>query len=413
MDLLTSIANEFDIPFVRKDQKIWFFRTKGGTYYYDFVANNFIALGWDRIPASLIRDSQQGKEAKKAQIEQLYPLEKRPGLIFSQMDIFYNQMNTGDLVLIPDEGSKSISVGIIGKFVESIQRQSEDCNHEQCTYVHRRSVEWKKKIASCHDIYLFKALRAQQTISDVTDESSLILRNLFPVYISSGFIHFTFQKQTSANLSVASNVDLLSNIIRISDVTATLYGKESFSEELTMKTAVGSPGFLEIILPGNPIATISVGLILFAIRSFIGKEKNAEGGTTTGLLALISKINDLVNDHQNRKKIAADIRQTEANTKLSEAQTKKILAETELLQAQTAKANIEARRLELENEQIELLPSGKTTEDVRVEDEQLSIPDANAITGCVQAVDEYGCKICKAAKANGLSLGGEKIGKVG
>lgn len=38
MDLLTSIANEFDIPIVRKNQRVWFFRTRGGKYYYDCKA---------------------------------------------------------------------------------------------------------------------------------------------------------------------------------------------------------------------------------------------------------------------------------------------------------------------------------------------------------------------------------------
>ena len=413
MDLLTSIANEFNIPIIRKDQKIWFFRTKGGKFYYDFVTNNFIALGWDRIPSPLICDSQKGKEVKKAQIEKLYPQEKRPGLIFGQMDVFYNKMNIGDLVLIPDEGTKTIAVGIIGNFIEAVQRQSDDSEREQCAYMHRRSVEWKKEIDSCQDIYLFKALRAQQTISDVTTEAALICRNLFPAYISGDSIHFTFQKQTIENLGLASNVDLLSNIMQIADSTAALYGKESFSNELTMKTAVGSPGFLEIILPSSAVAAISISVILFMIRFFIGKEKTTEGGTATGLLAIITKVNELVNDHKNRKKIDAEIRQIDANTKLTEAQTEKILAEAVLIQSQTAKANAEARQLELENEQIAFLPSGKTTEEVRVEGEQLAVPDGNAIAECVKAVDGYGCKICKAAKANGLSFGGEKIGKVG
>ena len=37
MDLLTSIANEFDIPIIRKDQRVWFFRTRGGKYYKELL----------------------------------------------------------------------------------------------------------------------------------------------------------------------------------------------------------------------------------------------------------------------------------------------------------------------------------------------------------------------------------------
>ena len=133
MDLLTSIANEFDIPIVRKDQRVWFFRTRGGKYYYDFTTNGFIALGWDKISPVVIAGNSKTKEGKKKYIEGLYPEEKRPGLILSQMDVFYNRMHNGDLVLIPDEGTKTVSVGLIGDFVEKLVRKSENEDHAQCS----------------------------------------------------------------------------------------------------------------------------------------------------------------------------------------------------------------------------------------------------------------------------------------
>lgn len=91
---------------------------------------------------------------------------------------------------------------------------------------------------------LFKVLRAQQTISDVTADTKLVFRNLFPVYIFENTIHLSIQKPTQEELGLASNVELLSSIMQISDATAKLYGKKSFSNEMLMKTAIGSPGFL-------------------------------------------------------------------------------------------------------------------------------------------------------------------------
>lgn len=413
MDLVTSIASETNIPIIRKDQKIWFFRTKGGKFYYDFITNNFIALGWDIIPSSLITDEQKSREVKKAQIEKAYPEEKRPGLIFGQLDVFYNRMHVGDLVLIPDEGTKTVAIGKIGELAENIRRKTNVGEHEQCAFLHRRTVEWKRKIDVAQDVFLFKVLRAQQTISDVTDEATLVFRNLFPVYISGDFIHLTFQKETVENLSLSSNVDLLSNLIQITDAAAELYGRESIKKDLTMKTAVGSPGFLEVILPYNPVAVVSVSAILLMIRTFIGKEKNSDGTSATGLIALITKINELINDHQTRKKTDAEIRQIDANTKLIEAQTEKTLAEAALIKSETAKANAEARRIELENEQIAWLPSGKTTVEARSEGEQLVVPSPEAITKCARVFENCGGKICAAAKENGLSFGGEEIEKVG
>ncbi len=131
-----------------------FFRTKGGRFYYDFITNGFIALGWDLIPSNLITDAQKSREVKKLEIEKLYPEEKRPGLIFGQMDVFYNRMHDGDLVLISDEGTKTVAIGKIGDLVESVMRKPDDGEHAQCAFLHRRTVEWKKRIDVWQDIYL-------------------------------------------------------------------------------------------------------------------------------------------------------------------------------------------------------------------------------------------------------------------
>ena len=410
MDLLTSLANEFNIPIIRKDQKIWFFRTKGGKFYNDFIANKFIALGWDLIPDVLITNTQITKAAKKTEVEKVYPQEKRPGLILGQMDVFYNRMAIGDLVLIPDEGTKTVAVGILGDFIENLHRKSTNEDHTQCTFVHRRSVVWQKEIDAWQDIYLFKALRAQQTISDITNEGKLIFRNLYPVYISGDSVHLTFQKATISNLNLTSNLDFLSNLVQITDLTASLYGKDSFKQDLELKTAVGSPGFWEIILPRIPVSVISV---VYIIKYLIGQTEGADGQKETGLMAVTTKINELINDHQRRKQISAEIKLVEANTRLVDAQVVKTEAEAQLIMSQTAKANAEARRLEMENEQIKLLASGQTTEEARVEGEQLIVPDDATATERVRVIESCGCKLCKASKENGLSFNGESIGKVG
>jgi predicted Mrr-cat superfamily restriction endonuclease len=196
LDLLTVLANEFEIPIICQSQKVWFFRTKAGRFYNDFRKNSFIALGWDLISPDLITDNKKSKDAKKERIENIYPDEKRPGLIFGQMDVFYNQMKPGDLVIIPGEGSKEISIGRLGELAESVVRRFDNEDYPQCTYIHKRNVEWLKQVDAWQDIYLFKALRAQQTISDITEDAKLVFRNLFPIYISDNLIHLTLQKPT-------------------------------------------------------------------------------------------------------------------------------------------------------------------------------------------------------------------------
>lgn len=410
MDLLTEIANEFMIPIILKNQKIWFFRTKAGKYYYDFYQNNFIALGWDQVSPDLITDSLKGKESKKEIIEGLYPDHGRPGLILGQLDDFYNSMHSGDLVIIPSEGSKEIAIGILGDVVSKIKRIKKTDEHEECTFTHKREVNWKKQVSSLQDIYLFKALRAQQTISDITEEASLIFRNLYPVYISENAIHLTLQKPTNNNLSLADNVDLLSNIMNLVDATTELYGRPSFKNEIVMKTAVGSPGFMELIVPGVPVAAITIGII---IKFCIGKEKSPDGTTADGIMGLVAKINNLVNDYHARKKVDAEVKRINAETDLTKAQTAKTMAEAELIKAQVAKTNEEARSLALQNEQVALLPSGLTTEQQRIADEQLTTPKPALVSTFSENICKNAEKISTAASNNGLSYDGKLVEKVG
>lgn len=424
MDLLTSLVTEFNIPIIRKDQKVWFFRTKAGKFYYDFRRNGFIALGWNLISPELITSSNHSKDAKKSLIEKLYPDEKRPGLIFGQMDVFYNQMQVGDLVIIPSEGTKQITIGRIGNLIEKVERKADNVEYARCSYAHKRIVEWMKRVDAWQDVYLFKALRAQQTISDITEDAKLVFRNLFPVYVFEDSIHLTIQKPTQAELSLSSNVSLLSSIMQICDSTAQLYGQASFCDDMRMKTAVGSPGFLEIIWPEIPVATISVA---FIVKTLIGKQKNADGSLSDGVMAIIAKTNELVNDHHNRKKIDAETKKINAEASLTEVQvaktnaeveairanTAKTYAEAELIRAQAAKANAEAMNLARENEQIGWLSSGMTTEQQRLENEKLVIPGAKTAEPVVADIVNSGRKIRNAAAQNGLSYDGKKIDKIG
>lgn len=138
-DLLYVIAKGLNIPITEKEQNMWFLRTKSGRYYYDYRINGFAALGWDRVSSKLIYDEISYDEKKK-KIEEAYPEESRPGLILSQMDIFYRKMQCGDLIIIPSRAGKQISVGILGNFIEKIERQAVDEDYDECKFTHKRKV---------------------------------------------------------------------------------------------------------------------------------------------------------------------------------------------------------------------------------------------------------------------------------
>lgn len=338
--LSNEIAKLFNIAVIDKNQKIWFFRTNGGAYYRDYCINNFIGLGWDKIDKQLIL-SDRSPEIKKEIIEDIYPDEKRPGLILGQMNTFYNKMYCGDLVLIPSEGGKEVSIGVVGDLIDEIHHLENETGYPQCEYIHKRRVNWIKKVDLYQDVYLFRALRGQQTISDITDCADLVLRNLYPVYISNNALHLTLKKTSDADYSLHTNVSLCSSIIAISEEISRIYNGENFEDSLKIKTAVGSPGFIEIIADLIPEATISIGVIFNYV---IGKIKS--DGSASGLLGVLGSVNSLINDRTNRKK-------TEAETERIKAETEKIKAETQLMKQQLSAPDLKTHEDSIMNIQVE------------------------------------------------------------
>lgn len=417
MDLLSLFADKFAIPVIENNQKVWFFRTKAGQFYHDFWINGFIGLGWELISSDFVIDKNISYENKKERVEELYPNEKRPGLILGQMDTFYNKMKVNDFVVIPSSGGKQVAIGKIGTFVEQVQHKWQWNEYAKCDYSHKRSVEWLKEVDSWQDIYLFKALRAQQTISDITEEANLVFRNLFPAYISGRNVHISFHKPSQSELGLASNADLQVGLLDIMDEIAKLYRKESFRDKVSIKTAVGSPGFIEMILPYIPVSVISVGAIA---KIVMGKIKGEDGTTASGIAAIISSVNTLINDHQNRKKIDAEIKQIEANARLTDAQAEKekaeadkIKAETALLIAQTQTKTDENSKPEEKFEQVYMMPSGKTNVQEAEEQEQLTVASDDDVKIAVCQLERCAGKICLAASKCGLTYNGERIRNVG
>lgn len=334
-----EIAKGFGLPVIGDGSHIWFFRTQSGIFYYDFYINHYIALGWDLIPAPLVSNDKRSYDDKKEDVSELYPEEKRPGLILGQMETFYNKMQAGDLVVIPAMGGKRIAVGVLGNIASEIVHQYPDDEYERCEYNHKRSVKWLKQIDLWTDVYLLRVLRAQQTISDITEYAEMIYRNLHPCYVSENALHLTLVKKAESDYRAKDNIDLQTSILAIHSLVSEYYGVLDQSGSIVVKTAVGSPGFLEIILPYVPTSVITA---ICTIRAIIGKTTSNDGKTNTGIMAILTKGNELLNDHSARKKAEAEIQQIEANTE-------KIKAETAYTEALTRKVNAEAESIEISN----------------------------------------------------------------
>lgn len=88
-DFKALLFEEFNIAVINKNKKIWMLRTESGRYYQDFTTNKYVALGWNKVPYSLLIDKDISDKVKKEKIQLLYPDETKPGLILGQLTTFY------------------------------------------------------------------------------------------------------------------------------------------------------------------------------------------------------------------------------------------------------------------------------------------------------------------------------------
>lgn len=158
-------------------------------------------------------------------------------------------------------------------------------------------------------------------------------------YVAEDGLHLTLHKTTETEYRIKDSIDLQYSVLQINRAITEYYNDSDESDRIVIKTAVASPGFLEIILPYIPNSLVS-GFIIF--RGILGRTKSSDGEENTGIMAILTKANQLLNDHSARKKIDAEIKQIEANTA-------KTLAEMAQTEAQTRKINAEAEAIEIQN----------------------------------------------------------------
>ena len=426
---IEELGNIFGIPVASETQQVWFIRTSGGDYYDDFCLNNYVAIGWNEIPAEWVtkrpsfpKANDSDTEVKeepllplseqefKRRVSTLYPEEKRPGLVYGQLNTFYNVMRVGDWIVIPSKSTQDLTIGILGDIItgDIIDRKIiPDNEYAHCGYTHKRSVVWQKELPASYDIYLQKSLRAQQTISNITDISGLVFRHLYPVYVVNNEVRVTFQKTTDDELNVLSNLDLVSSVIDIAEQIAGLYKVEPFSKDFTMKTAVGSPGIIELIIPMiSSSAPIVVGAIMFWL--LLGKF-NSEKGTSSGLATIVNMVNKLLNDKKERELKDAEIREKDAEAKVKNAEVQVKIVEAERIKAETDKIRTETELMNKPSEE----PALKANRDGQLMFDtapplkliDLTEPTEAEVKACIEPITISCMKCAQAAKANGIRIG--------
>lgn len=405
MNYIEKIANEYGIPVITEQTKVWYFSTKSGQYYNEFIGDKFVGLGWNKLQVELFTDSNLTEKEKRRIIKECYP-EKQAGSIMNQMEALYNDMKAGDFVVIPSGGSSVISTGRIGE-VETINNNTgPNAIFEEGALAHRRGVNWVNIDAVNRDIYLLKELRTQSNVSDLSESGELIYRNMFPVYISDDGIHITLQKVSSDDFSLLQSLELENTFMQFCSKVGSLYGNDSFINEIHKKTAVGSPGFIEFILSHKDEAFMCA----FILLNFIGMKKGPDGNISTGVIAIIEEISSIIDRRATRELTKDQAKKTLAEEaairEQSQADANLKNAQAEVMREQSqADANLKNAQAREINSRIDSNSSDvHTTAEIDTGNSTILLPDPKEHIDEINAINELGIKLKEILEKSGIEL---------
>ncbi|MEK5500783.1 hypothetical protein [Bacillus sp. FSL M8-0168] len=270
------------IPEIPTNRRYWFVRTNAGTYYDNFIAGNFIGVGWNKITLDALKDNIPLSD----KVIEKYPKERK-NYVARQINIIVNEMKKGDVVLIPSENSTYIHFGIIEDDVayeENIPDEIEDIqsnshlsfNYEgMCPYKKRRKVNWiKERRKETLDPQLYRIIYSQQTISNVDKYADFIDKGLYDFYVKNGICHLILNVRKEGDIKGNHLVTFMSDLLSLTDLN-----KVDDDDEVNLKIAVQSPGTIEL-LGAVPIIVGSTFLLIGILggrAKFLGAEIETPG----------------------------------------------------------------------------------------------------------------------------------------
>lgn len=289
-----------------EDRNYWFVRTQKGTYYDDFVNDNFIGIEWDKI-SDLDRIKSMTENDLKEQVNKTYPEIEKPGYVSAQIYKFCNSMKSGDIVLIPSKNSRWITFGeilendayvyepekvdfqdILDEFFDSAKQKC-----EETLLIKRRRIKWIKSVRKSElDPYLYSIIYSHNAIVDAGSYSIFIDRMLSSFYIKGDEAYFTYKVNKKENIPYSDILSFLNNNNKLMDYINNQFNENIINkDEIVLKINVQSRGPIQI--KGSVRNILLVGIVtgaLFGVDMDISICGLKYSYKTEGLPQLISKV---------------------------------------------------------------------------------------------------------------------------
>lgn len=204
--MFDDYSSLFDIKTIEENKNFWLVRTKKGFFYDEYVDNQYIALGWNTLEKEKINSIESDDDLKllKEEIEMRYDT-KQGTTIINKCKRFINEMQEGDIVMLPSHHNNSLAFAIVGDYYEE-----EECTYAkeievnkliddgidygtkvECPYKKRRKIEIIKTINGERlNPNLYKVLASYHGISTINKYANFILSSIYNFYIWHGKLNF-------------------------------------------------------------------------------------------------------------------------------------------------------------------------------------------------------------------------------
>lgn len=207
-ELLDSFLN-FEVKPILEGTRFWMIRTKKGYFYHEFVTKNYVALAWNIITAET---NFEQTEILNDNILLYYKEIKRPTLVVNKCKSFINEIKTGDILVIPSEGSRFITFAYAGEYYEEpsktyeletniigrIEEREVQIDEISCPYKKRRKITPIRTVKSeIINYHLFKAISSYHGISNLDEYGTIILDHIFNCYTFKNNVRLVFHVSKS------------------------------------------------------------------------------------------------------------------------------------------------------------------------------------------------------------------------
>jgi len=233
------------------NRKYWLVRTFGGKYYNHFVQNNYIAIGWNELSdIEMIENANVNDDVKEQlfnKAKELYSKKEndQTGRIVNPIMKFVNDMNIGDVVVIPSKNSKEIHFGIIKSDVNIVEDVINLDEGLEPLYKQRKVdwVTWRDKDSV--DLNIFKMLGSHYAISSADAYMESIDRTMYSFYVKGDKAYLVIKVSKKGEYEGTEIPDLINQFLGTIDIYNKLTSDSINKKQVKTKISLQSDGFVQ------------------------------------------------------------------------------------------------------------------------------------------------------------------------